>query len=43
MMEDVLLHFSDALQGPEASADTLERARALLEEITQRREPGGSA
>ena len=37
MMEDVLLHFSDALQGPSAPQDTLERARSLLEEITERR------
>jgi predicted transcriptional regulator len=43
MMEDVLLHFSDALRGPEASPDTLERARTLLEEITKHRKPGGSA
>jgi predicted transcriptional regulator len=42
MMEDVLLHFSDALQGPEASADTLERARTLLEEIAKRRKQGGA-
>jgi predicted transcriptional regulator len=37
LMEDVLLHFSDALQGPDAEPDTLERARSLLEEITERR------
>lgn len=43
MMEDVLLHFSDALQGPEASSDTLERARTLLEEITKRRKQEGGA
>src|SRR5579859_313970 len=43
MMEDVLLHFSDALLRPEASSDTLERARTLLEEITQRRKQGGPA
>jgi len=43
MMEDVLLHFSDALLRPEASPDTLERARMLLEEITRRRKQGGLA
>jgi predicted transcriptional regulator len=43
MMEDVLLHFSDALLRPEASSDTLERARTLLEEITKRRKQGGIA
>jgi predicted transcriptional regulator len=43
MMEDVLLHFSDALQGPYAEPDTLERARSLLEEITERRKQGGGA
>jgi predicted transcriptional regulator len=41
MMEDVLLHFSDALQGPDAEPDTLERARSLLEEITERRKQQG--
>jgi predicted transcriptional regulator len=41
MMEDVLLHFSDALQGPYAEQDTLERARSLLEEITERRKQQG--
>jgi predicted transcriptional regulator len=44
MMEDVLLHFSDALRGPSAPQDTLERARSLLEEITERRkQQGGGA
>jgi hypothetical protein len=44
MMEDVLLHFSDALQGPSAPQETLERARSLLEEITERRkQQGGGA
>jgi len=43
IMEDVLLHFSDALQGPSAPQDTLERARSLLEEITRRRKQQGGA
>ena len=43
MMEDVLLHFSDALQGSDAESGTLERARALLEEITKHRQQGGGA
>jgi len=43
MMEDVLLHFSDALKGPDASPDTLERARSLLEEISKHRKPEGGA
>ena len=43
MMEDVLLHFSDALQGPDVESDTLERARSLLEEITERRKQRGGA
>ena len=41
MMEDVLLHFADALQGPYTEPDTLERARSLLEEITERRKQQG--
>ncbi len=41
MMEEVLLHFSDALQGPSAEPDTLERARSLLEEISERRKQQG--
>ena len=41
MMEDVLLHFSDALRGPHAEPDTLERARALLDEITEHRKQQG--
>ncbi|GHO82551.1 BlaI/MecI/CopY family transcriptional regulator [Dictyobacter formicarum] len=41
MMEDVLLHFSEALQGPAAEPETLERARSLLEEITARRKQQG--
>jgi len=43
MMEEVLLHFSDALKGPETSLDTLERARRLLEEISKHRKPEGGA
>jgi predicted transcriptional regulator len=41
MMEEVLLHFSDALQGPSAPQETLERARSLLEEINERRKRQG--
>jgi predicted transcriptional regulator len=41
VMEEVLLHFSDALQGPEAEPETLEHARSLLEEITQHRKQQG--
>lgn len=41
MMEEVLLHFSDALQGPSVEPETLNRARSLLEEITERRKQGG--
>jgi predicted transcriptional regulator len=41
MMEDVLLHFSDALRGPYTQPGTLERARSLLEEITQQRNQQG--
>jgi predicted transcriptional regulator len=43
IMEDVLVHFSDALQGPDAESGTLERARSLLEEITKHRKQGGGA